>query len=976
MRVENLKRKLAMLLTGVLCTNMIWSNIAIAEPVEKRNPNWPAEITSLGDYKTYNAVVWGEHTASQADVEGRLAVKGNLSAPTVRKAFDIGAAYKENTVAIGSPIIDYSVPVLLLGGNIIDNGIVEDTFYGEQNKQRIVRVSSGAIALTEKVTEATKVKLIKDGWYYKGDFLVENTEVNQVFDEIKKEIDEKIDIAKRLEIAPDSVANGHLGIVSTTNTKILTNTEKGTSELFEIKGKDGSFNLPILEEKEKLIVYSDAKNINFNDQIYYNGKLLSTTTEKALVTELAPKILWVFPNAEKVISTQKDIPGSVIAPNADIDIHGGSINGQVFANNLNQIPGKNGGFGAEVHNFVFDWDIFDDLKEKSGDITLTKLNEGREPLENVEFIIRNEKGEEVRKGKTDTNGKVTFAKLPEGNYTYEEVAAPEGYVRDTKKHSFTIVNGEVVQEEVINKEIKGNLKLKKASSELDEDGKQIFLQGAEFVIKDADKNIVKKGLITNKDGIIDVTDLKYGVYYYQEVKAPEGHILDDNEYKFEIKEDGEIVEITAENIKLSEVKIVKIDAETNEPLSNAKFIIKDASGKKVGEGSTDKDGILIVGSLPVGTYTYEEVQAPEGYEFSDNSTGSFKVKESGEVVLVKVINIKIEGPKPEVTGELKITKKGDDGKLLAGAKFIVKDSTGKIVAEDITDDKGQANITALIPGEYTFEEVVAPEGYELDKTIFKFAIRETSNGTQVIVREVINKKEEKPVPPTPINGYLEIKKLDADNGVVLVGAEFTVLNEENKEVGKGISNNEGMVRISNLPHGKYKAIETKTPEGYETIGSNEFEFEITADGKVYTKIVYNKKIVSGLGNIELKKIDKNSKDPLSGAKFAIKIPKNENIGEQDRLVAVGITDANGIVRFEEIPFGEYVYQETEAPEGYILDSTEYPITVERNGFLWLSKTVDATITNKKSEVPPTPINGYLEITKVDADDNKKLLKGA
>ncbi|MBS4738367.1 choice-of-anchor A family protein, partial [Acinetobacter baumannii] len=64
-------------------------------------------------------------------------------------------------------------------------------------------------------------------------------------------------------------------------------------------------------------------------------------------TELAGKVIWVFPNATKITSKGYGVIGSVFAPNAVVETQGGSINGQVFLGGLHQ----RGGF--EVHNFQF-----------------------------------------------------------------------------------------------------------------------------------------------------------------------------------------------------------------------------------------------------------------------------------------------------------------------------------------------------------------------------------------------------------------------------------------------------------------------------------------------------------------------------------------------------------------------------------------------------------------------------------------------
>ncbi|MGL5066361.1 MAG: SpaA isopeptide-forming pilin-related protein [Sarcina sp.] len=779
MKKTNLKRKLAMLMTGILCANMVWSNLAIAKPVEKRNSNWPAEMDSLGDYKTYNAVAWGNHTASGADIEGRLAVKGDINSPTETNSFDIGAAFAPG-VGVGSNLEDEEgniTPGFLLGGDII-------------NTKGNLQLCFGYGAMT---FDNNPEKLF-NGKYMKGTFIEDKENIDAIFNKIAEDINDKIRITQKLTPGTNEIKGSSFGIgPSKDRSDILVNKDGRDVSVFNVGNPVVESNyeedlLPFLTGNQKMIIYSDAKEVNFNRGVNFIGKG-EIGSGNPLIKTLAPKIVWVFPNAEKVTVFKNDVVGTVIAPKSNLYIHGGSINGQVFAKNINQIKkvimGPNGelvGDRGEIHNFIFNWDIFDELKEKKGTLDLTKMDENQKLLENVEFVIKDKVGVEVARGITDKTGKVTFQDLLDGTYTYQEVRAPEGYVIDEKEYEFEIKDGNVVSKEVINRKIKSDVSIKKVDSK----DKNITLQGAKFVIKNSEREIIREGLVTNADGIIEVGELTYGTYYYQEIEAPDGYILDNTEYKFEIKENGKTIEITVENTK------------------------------------------------------------------------------------------------------------------------------------------------------------------------------------------------EKPISPTPINGYLEITKLDADNKQILESAIFEIY-KDGKLVDKGETNKDGKLRISNLENGKYIAKEVQAPDGYQIGINSEFEFEIKPDGKVYTKTVYNKKIANGpFGSIELKKIDKESKEPLRGATFAIKIPKNENIGEQDRLVAVGVTNEKGIVKFEDIPFGEYIYQEVEAPEGYVLDTTEYPITVEKNGFLWLSKTVDVTVTNEKIEkpIPPTPINGYLEITKVDADDEKKFLKGA
>lgn len=74
------------------------------------------------------------------------------------------------------------------------------------------------------------------------------------------------------------------------------------------------------------------------------------------------------------------------------------------------------------------------------------------------------------------------------------------------------------------------------------------MANAEFVIKNEAGEIVSKAK-TDEEGVVKFIDLIYGKYTYQEVTAPDGYELDDAEYSFEIRENGEIIKASQENKK-------------------------------------------------------------------------------------------------------------------------------------------------------------------------------------------------------------------------------------------------------------------------------------------------------------------------------------------------------------------------------------------------------------------------------------------
>ena len=77
------------------------------------------------------------------------------------------------------------------------------------------------------------------------------------------------------------------------------------------------------------------------------------------------------------------------------------------------------------------------------------------------------------------------------------------------------------------------------------------LKGAKFEVKNEEGKIVREG-ITNPNGVFSLTKLKEGKYTIQEVKAPNGYVLNSEIYNFSVSNEGVI---TFENTDDDKVKI-------------------------------------------------------------------------------------------------------------------------------------------------------------------------------------------------------------------------------------------------------------------------------------------------------------------------------------------------------------------------------------------------------------------------------------
>ncbi|MBY0599809.1 SpaA isopeptide-forming pilin-related protein [Bacillus bingmayongensis] len=458
--------------------------------------------------------------------------------------------------------------------------------------------------------------------------------------------------------------------------------------------------------------------------------------------------------------------------------------------------------------------------EAAGSLKVKKVGENNEVLAGAVFEVFNANGESVGTVTTNTNGIAELSNIPTGTYTVKEVKAPTGYVLGEQPQVIEVKTGEIGTIQVVNKQIKGSIEITKE----DIVSGNNKLPGAEFTIYDEQGKEVVKGK-TDEKGIAKFEKLPYGKYTYKETFAPEGYVLNEETFPFEIKQDGEIIKHVVQDKKVAgSLEIIKVDvADGNNKLPGAEFTIYDEQGKKVVKGETDERGIAKFEKLPYGKYTYKETFAPEGYVLNEE-TFPFEIKQDGEIIKHVVQDKK-------VTGSLEITKVdvADGNNKLPGAEFTIYDEQGKKVVKGKTDEKGIAKFEKLPYGKYTYKETFAPEGYVLNEETFPFEIKQDGE----IIKHVVQDKK--------VAGSLEITKVDvADGNNKLPGAEFTIYDEQGKEVVKGKTNEKGIAKFEKLPYGKYTYKETFAPEGY-LINEETFPFEIRQDGEIIKHTVKDKK---------------------------------------------------------------------------------------------------------------------------------------
>ena len=316
------------------------------------------------------------------------------------------------------------------------------------------------------------------------------------------------------------------------------------------------------------------------------------------------------------------------------------------------------------------------------------------------------------------------------------------------------------------------------------------------------------------------------------------------------------------------------------------------------------------------------------------------------------------------TAKLTIVKRDSNSKLpLENAKFVLKDSKGNIVKDNLVSDKdGQIVVDKLAPEEYYLEEVEAPEGYKL----LTDSVFVSVNKPNVNI-DIENT-------PKEVFGSVEVTKTDSkDADKVLSGAKFTLTEIATGKTFDLVTGEDGKAVVDQLPLGKYSLVETEAPAGYN-LNSTPQEIEVKKDETTANKTsvtVTNEETIV-LGGVEVTKVDaKDASKVLSGAKFEL---TEVATGEKHELV----TDESGKASINKLPLGKYTLVETEAPKGYLLDKTAKELEITKDSAT--KNTTSITVENTETTpwipiVPSTPLGG-VEVTKVDAKDKTKVLSGA
>ena len=251
------------------------------------------------------------------------------------------------------------------------------------------------------------------------------------------------------------------------------------------------------------------------------------------------------------------------------------------------------------------------------------------------------------------DGSFSFEKVPYGTWVIREIESPTGFVLSEEEIAVTVGKvDEVVEIELVNYFIKGNIELTK----VDTDYPDNKLTGAVFEVYadtngngEFDKDDKLCGEMTELEGgVYQMTELRYGKYFVREKTAPDGFVLDDGVYGVSIEENGKTY--TVENkagvgfindAQKGSLKIVKTSSDSK--VEGFSFRVTSADGYDQ-TFKTDKNGEIFIEGLRIGEYTVSEVSdsASAGYILPADKQATVK---TDSTTIVKMHNEFRDTPK-------------------------------------------------------------------------------------------------------------------------------------------------------------------------------------------------------------------------------------------------------------------------------------------------------------------------------------------
>jgi len=541
----------------------------------------------------------------------------------------------------------------------------------------------------------------------------------------------------------------------------------------------------------------------------------------------------------------------------------------------------------------------------------------------------------------DEYGFAETKELPYGTYTVHQTKGWNGTEFIADFDVFVNEDGKTYKYLINNSSLESYVKIVKVDSET---GKQIPYAGAGFQIYNPDGKLVTMKytyptvteidtFYTNSDGyLITPETLPYGKgYSVVEVQAPYGYILDSTPVYFDI---------TAEKISEENgVTIVKAEKK-NTP--------------QKGTITVEKTGEIFSNVTAVG--------------------GRYTDENGNNVALTTIYQ-----PEYSVSG-----LSGAVFEIYADEDITTPDGTVRYTKDTLVDaittgEKGTATSKQLYLGKYRVVETVAPYGTVINPEPHTVELTYSGQNEKLTNTSTSFTNDRQKVEIDLTKVLEQNKKFNIGNNDEILNVSFGLYADEDLKALNGTAiPKDGLLEIitcdekgkanftTDLPIGSYyvKEISTdshyilsdkKYPVVFEYAGQDTATVHISVnDGEpLGNEIIY--------GTIKGLKIDRETEETISGALFGL-FSINETKFTEETAILTSESNEEGILTFENVPYGEYIVRELKPADGYLPNEESYQATISEN-----EEIIKITVENDKiPELKTTAaIDGKKEVGATD-----------
>ncbi len=547
-------------------------------------------------------------------------------------------------------------------------------------------------------------------------------------------------------------------------------------------------------------------------------------------------------------------------------------------------------------------------------VMLKKVDESGSPLAGAIFVVLRD-GQIISTEETGPDGTITVSNVTEGHYEFVEVSAPAGFDCDRSPVGVH-VNAEDLQGEqtiVVEKmnHHKRSLTITKRNTETGEP-----VPNTSFHVRGVNLGY-ENDVVTGADGKATLSNMPSGCYEIEETDVPAPYLLDTNNRKtvwIDATKDQDVV-VDFVNSTKPGLRLLKIDQQTGEPLSEVQFRIREVNGSYNELHFTDKDGLIVLEGLNPGAYTVQEVKPKNGW-VADDTVHTIYLEENKTTTL-ELSNLR----KPDL-----FIKKVDSitGSPIEGVKVQVwrgSDDTKTGEYNDLgtfyTDAQGEIHLERQETGWYKVKELEPAPGYTIKQP-----------DTQEIYLAA-GKDHTVTFENTPKNCII-VEKYDSVTGEALAGCTFQLRylagtsGTGGTVIGQKVTGKNGVAMWTGLEPGSYVVEEVDPADGYSIINSSETVF-LADNGEQSVITVRFDNMPDGLLLIR-KVCATNPSITLQNAEFKITYADGSVIGDSNGIFR---TDENGEIRIEGLKPGKSVIvTEVKAPAGFLIDTQSQTIQIK------------------------------------------------